>query len=62
MTKKEYQFFMSEREGNQLLSECDYDYNYLASCFRIIGNKLMLDLTTPREPTQERSIEPELKR
>lgn len=52
MSKKEYQFIMSERQGNQLLSDNDYDYNYLASCFRVVGNKLVLDLTTPRQHTQ----------
>jgi hypothetical protein len=45
---------MPEKEGNQLLSQSDYDYSYITSCFRVVGNKLVLDLNKPKDLAKER--------
>lgn len=36
---------MSEQEGNALLTENDYDYNHIVSCFCIEHGRLELQMT-----------------
>jgi hypothetical protein len=42
------------------LSESDYDYSYLTNCFRVVGNKLVLDLNTPKDVVKEKHIHAEM--
>jgi hypothetical protein len=51
---------MPEKEGNQLLSKSDYDYSYLTNCFKIVGNKLVLDLHIPKGTGKEKLIQAEI--
>ena len=43
-----YNLVLPELQGNKVLSDFDYDFGFIASCLRIVRNKLTLNIDKHR--------------